>query len=955
MVTRPIASSRAIRSSFFRTCFSLLCMAALALPATVATAQDPEAPVAVDEVSMDDFPESDTPTEDEMLEAEEAEVAEEQTGRRGVETITVTARKREDDLQEVPIPMTAFSGQMLDIQRIENTLDLQFNVPNLLFGKTNFTGSNLQIRGIGSAVISSSGEPAVGIHLNEVPLTTSRIFEQEFYDIERIEVLRGPQGTLFGRNATGGAFNVYTRKPTDEYEATGEVSAGNYALARVKGAVNVPLSDSLRTRVAGMYLHRNGYIDNIYTDNDIDDRNLYGVRGSIGWDITEKLTSNAMVSWFSESDKRSRIGKQLCDKDTRQGVFSIGCTDQPPGFEGVASYATLGGILENYTLPLFGLPAMYPPGYNFLPDWVPSPPAPNPPGFTYSNPPDALGFNPDDFREHAARVDPSYEANELFVTLDLNWDEDFGSFKALVGYQKTEIETVQDYAMNIPTIAWDPTSVATLAFAGLTGCNTGTDPGLELPSFGCIDRTAALDNSDASSEQISGEFRFTSDFDGPFNFTAGTIYTYFSAETDYRVFFTGAEIISALSGLPQETSYYSNETSPAITNSFGLFAEGDYELFESWTLTGGIRYTNDRKSVRSRVSLLDPALPDFEKQEESWNEVTGRAIIQKDFDFDFADQSNAFVSYSRGYKPGGFNPPAATQFEGTPETFEPEYINAVEFGSKNRFFDNTLQANTSVFFYDYDGYQISKIVNRTAVNENVDAFVWGVEAELVYEVIEDLLVSLNFAYLGSKIRGGESIDPADPAAERDDPITGDYDVIKRLDNAANILCPRSAPGAVGSCRLDLAEPLPVAVPGGLGYENPDGTLRDPYVEGFAKQLDGKELPNAPNFNINIGASYSFNLIVPGQFTPRISWYWQSDMYGRMFNSERDKIDSWSQANAGLRWNDDDNRVWVDFWIQNFTNNNDITTMYLTDASSGNFTNVFLLEPLTVGGTIGFSF
>ena len=94
---------------------------------------------------------------------------------------------------------------------------------------------------------------------------------------------------------------------------------------------------------------------------------------------------------------------------------------------------------------------------------------------------------------------------------------------------------------------------------------------------------------------------------------------------------------------------------------------------------------------------------------------------------------------------------------------------------------------------------------------------------------------------------------------------------------------------------------------------------------------------------------------PGEFTPRISYYWQSEMFGRLFNSERDKIDSWSQADAGLRWNDDENRIYLDFWIQNFTNNDDITTHYFTDASSGNFTNVFLLEPLTVGGTIGFSF
>ncbi len=909
----------------------------------------------------------DEPTADEIPSADDTEILEEdRSDGRGIETLKVTARKREDDLQEVPIPMTAFSGETLDAQRIENTLDLQFKVPNLFFGKTNFTGSNLQIRGIGSAVISSSGEPAIGIHVNEVPLTASRIFEQEFYDVERIEVLRGPQGTLFGRNATGGAFNVYTRRPTDEYEATGEVSVGNYAAARVKGAVNIPIGDSIRTRVAGMYHYRQGYIDNLVTGNDIDDRNLYGVRGSIGWDVTEKLTANAMVSWFNESDKRSRIGKQLCTKDDRQGVFSLGCTDDPPTTESLAGYATLGGILEQHTIKLLGLPSLFEPtnpGYNVPPDAV-----------NYSDPFDAAGFNPSGLRTHAARIDPSYDADELFVTLDLDWDEDFGAFKLLVGYQKTTINTVQDYNMGQPTQAWDPVALGFAGpAAGLAACTSSTgDAGLEIngfgSNFGCVDRSFAQDNSDAESEQISGEFRFTSDFDGAFNFTAGTIYTYFTSYTDYKVFFSGAEILARIWDNATFNTYnvadlrhFNNESKPARTNSFGLFAEGDYNFLESWTLTGGIRYTNDRKEVRSRNYLLNGflnvgtvgvnSLPGYENQDASWNEVTGRAILQKDFDFEFADQSNAFISYSRGYKPGGFNPPAAAQFPGTDETFDPEYINAFEFGTKNRFLENSLQANLGVFFYDYQGYQISKIVNRTSVNENVDAFVWGAEAELAYEVIQDLLVSFNFAYLGTTIREGDSIDPADPAAERDDPGTGDYDVIKRLDNASNILCRRDTPGVAGTCPLQFAEPDLAA---GGTYDNPGG---DPtrYVDGFAKDLDGNELPNAPKFNINIGASYTFSFLMPGEFTPRISYYWQSEMYGRLFNSERDKISSWSQANAGLRWNDEENRIYLDFWIQNFTNNDEITTQYFTDASSGNFTNVFLLEPLTVGGTIGFSF
>ncbi len=978
MVTRVVCGSRSVHSNIIRTCFTVLCLLALAIPIGDAMAQDPEdVPVEIDEVTAEEIPEvdefdeidevvdiDDDPTADDIPAADQANIGGEEPSGRGIETITVTARKREDDLQDVPIPMTAFSGQTLDVNRIEDTLDLQFNVPNLLFSRTNFTGSNLQIRGIGNQVVAASGEPAIGIHVNEVPLTASRLFEQEFFDIERIEVLRGPQGTLFGRNATGGAFNIYTRKPTDEYEATGEVSAGNYKSARVKGAVNIPLTDSLRTRVAGMYLRRDGFIENLNTGNDIDDRSLYGVRGSIIWELTDNFSMDGMVSWFKENDKRSRIGKQLCTKDDRPGVYSLGCTDAPPTTESVASYATLGGILEQHTIPLLGpffgppfdtLQPLYTPGYDLPAIGV------------VSDPFDAEGFNPPDLRQHFSRIDPSYEADELFANLAFNFDQDYGSFKALFGYQKTSIHTVQDYNMGSPTIPYNNAAglAAAIALAGMTNCTSASgNPGFTDDrfgwDFGCADRSFAQDNSDAEAVQVSAEGRFTSDFDGPFNFTAGMIYTYFSVSTDYRVFFSGAELASRIWSLI-DTSYdvenlrhFNNESDPARTKSFGLFAEGEYEFGESWTFTGGLRYTNDQKEQRSRNYLLNgfltgstSSLPQFEKQEASWNEVTGRAIIQKDLDLDFADQANVFLSYSRGYKPGGFNPPAAADFPGTSETFDPEYINAYELGTKARWLENTLQTNASVFFYDYRGYQISKIVNRTSVNENVDAFVWGAELELVYEVIENFFFTTNFAYLGTKIRDAESLDPADPVGGEPG-----WAAIKRLDNASNIVCVSAdgincdiPPPAEGS-----AEPFFPAT-----YEDADGNLNPGYAEGFAKDLNGNELPNAPKFNINIGASYTFKLIVPGEFTPRISYYWQSEMYGRLFNSERDKIGAWSQANAGLRWNDDENRVWVDFWIQNFTNNNDITTQYFTDASSGNFTNVFLLDPLTVGGTVGFSF
>jgi len=169
----------------------------------------------------------------------------------GVEEILVTARKREELLQDVPVSITQFSGADLDAKRIDNTLEIQFKTPNLFFGRTAF-GTNLQIRGVGTSVAAPSADNGVGVHVNEVPLLSSRIFEQEFFDVSRIEILRGPQGTLFGRNSTGGSFNVYTNKPSDQFESWGEFEVGNYSSYRFNGGLNAPIGERVRARVAGM-------------------------------------------------------------------------------------------------------------------------------------------------------------------------------------------------------------------------------------------------------------------------------------------------------------------------------------------------------------------------------------------------------------------------------------------------------------------------------------------------------------------------------------------------------------------------------------------------------------------------------------------------------------------------------------------------------------------------------
>src|SRR3546814_544666 len=183
----------------------------------------------------------------------------------GVETIIVTAQRQAESLQDVPIAVSAFTAAAMERQQIKNPSDLQLTLPNITFTKTNFTSSSFTIRGIGDLCVGISCDQATAVRLNGSPLFSTRLFETEFYDLERIEVLRGPQGTLFGRNATSGVVNIITAKPIlGELHASGEVDYGNFDSKKAKAMVNVPLGDSIAVRLAGFYLHRDGDPQNLF-------------------------------------------------------------------------------------------------------------------------------------------------------------------------------------------------------------------------------------------------------------------------------------------------------------------------------------------------------------------------------------------------------------------------------------------------------------------------------------------------------------------------------------------------------------------------------------------------------------------------------------------------------------------------------------------------------------------
>lgn len=154
-------------------------------------------------------------------------------GSADTEEIIVTAQRQSERLQDVPIAVSAFTPEALDKQQIKNTSDLQLSLPNITFTKTNFTSSSFTIRGIGDLCVGVTCDQATAIHLNDSPLFQTRLFEGEFYDLAQIQVLRGPQGTLFGRNATSGVVDLITAKPDlSKFGASGEADTATTTRSR---------------------------------------------------------------------------------------------------------------------------------------------------------------------------------------------------------------------------------------------------------------------------------------------------------------------------------------------------------------------------------------------------------------------------------------------------------------------------------------------------------------------------------------------------------------------------------------------------------------------------------------------------------------------------------------------------------------------------------------------------
>ncbi|HEY0646256.1 TonB-dependent receptor [Phenylobacterium sp.] len=910
-----------------------------------------------------------------------------------IEELVVTAQKKEEALQDVPIAVSAFDQNALEKSKIDGGPNLVLAVPNVNFGKSNFIGYNFQIRGIGSKLVAASGDAGTGIHLNNAPLIANNLFETEFYDMERVEVLRGPQGTLYGRNATGGVVNLITAKPTDQFEGMVRAEYGNYDSKKLRGMVNVPLGEMFAVRLAGNYLKRDGFGENLVTGHDVDARDLWSGRATVSFSPADRFRLWALLDHFEEHDSRSRTGKQFCTKDVgpetigglgyssvppiaqiQRGFFSQGCLPtsaySPSALGTYNSQASISGIFAAY----LGLQT----------------------GDGFAGKTQAPGI-----RDIETPFDPVYKSKTDTYELNAEFDvTDQLKLTALSAYTVYKLSNRQDFTRYTTTAPYNATPNPVNLFAGVPGYASiyaQLFPGgvINDPQLGPYNSQAVIDQSNASSDQWSHEVRLQSNFDGPLNFNVGGLYLKFKNRNEYIVTFNSATAFSQMlnlfnTGNPNcfgpapciavdpnrdptgQGHNYLYVAQPVSLTSYAAFGELYWQATETLKWTVGLRYSVDDKSllnhplalVQRGIGLSGPLPGQDAILKAKFKKPTGRVGFDWKPDLGFTRETLIYAFYSRGYKAGGLNPPFSPGLgvQAYPATFAPELIDSYEIGTKNTLLDGSLQVNLTAFHYDYKDYQIAKIQSRVALNENIGAKVDGVEFESIWQPLQGLRLNAAVGYLDTKIGDAASVDVADRTQGRSDLTVaknslGSNCVISTADARAALAASNAAsnpflisgiPGTpLGVCGVVSEAGAGTNINGSGAIAAGSNSFGGLLSEGVPVQLKGKALPNAPHWTVSLGAQYTWSL-GDWETTLRGDYYHQSKTYARIYNSVADRIKAWDNLNVTLTVVNDEMGLELGAFVKNATNEKVIADMFTHDESAGLFRNAFYTDPRTYG-------
>lgn len=636
---------------------------------------------------------------------------------RVLEELVVTARRREEGLQSAPIAVSAYSGDSLAYRGITRIDEIASFVPNLtLQNNPAFGGSSnsaaIYLRGVGQKDFLPTTEPGVGLYVDGVYIARSVGGILDLVDVERLEVLRGPQGTLFGRNTIGGAINVTTKKPDPKADFAAEVSAavGTDDRLNLKGAVMMPLSDTLAVRASLASFEQDGYVQR--TDGT-----------DLGDDDT--LTGRVAFAWVPSDRLRVDVAADAT-RDRENG----------PAME-------LLGIDFTDLSQLDGLVAAVPPPMAFIHNITTAAASPGVPCAATDAAGNGVTFNPAvancfdnrfvDSGDNEGTAPAQSETDIWGISADATYRLSDGlTLKSITAWRDLESDFSRDGDHSPHRIVQFDDDLEQEQFTQ------------ELQLLGSRDKLT----------WILGAYYFAEDGDNvnTLDFTVSNFRS--GGKFDNEAWAAFAQATYDITAQLHLTlgGRYTDETKKFLP---------DQVIFQNY-------YAGISEQVPPGNPLADldapflqagtPILPHVEKQIEI-EEFTPMANLA----YDLNDDVMFYLSYSEGFKSGGFTqrvfPPIVAGFTappGTPDvdlipTYQPEFVDAYELGMKSRFMDGRLRLNAAAFYSDYEDLQVQVFNSVAPVTENIgSATISGLELELQAAPGDGWLIEASFSYLDAQ-------------------------------------------------------------------------------------------------------------------------------------------------------------------------------------------------------------
>ena len=654
---------------------------------------------------------------------------EEQTS--GIQEIIVTARKTSESLQTTPVAVSAISGEALADQQIVGILQLQATSPNLTFSSAIAQpgSATVFIRGQGSSDGLIAIDQAVGVYVDGVYAARSTGGATDLFDVQRVEILRGPQGTLFGRNTTGGAINIIANKPTDKFEGSMRLDYGNYNTLLAQGVVNLPLGSGVAIRAAYQHREHDGYGRTVTLNRPLGDLKSDYARFTIGITPEDSKFSALISGDFSKfSNSGELIGLKSYSAPNAFApteLLAAACGTQaiPAGLP--ASTAGFLGGLKAGVIPLCPALAVRPgPAANYV----------------YGK-----NGNTDIYRVFGNT--PSYGKSDSYGASSVMQYEfsEAALLKSTTAWRGVELESRTDNDGSPYTFTGGLASI----------------PGLY----------AARAANAIEQDQFSQELQLSGDV-GQFQYILGGFYFVENGtdRSDSGSLFPLNPAVATVDGVVRN-------------KSVAGYGQLIFKVTDAVRLTGGLRYTKDDRSlvIRNRDTNLltkavtsslgtvadglldgdksDPLRASFDRSFNYWSYLVSA-------DWQANDDLFLYAKTSRSQRSGGLNTRAVFGVGGLPVPFSPEIVTDYEVGAKVDLFDRRVRMNLAVFNSDVENVQrnlAGNVGNRLVggVANAAKARIRGLEAELTVAPTDGLTLGANLGYTDAKYNKFINVDGAD--------------------------------------------------------------------------------------------------------------------------------------------------------------------------------------------------